>query len=183
MAHGLKIDAKLVRPHDLGSFLGKLSSPVIATAAARGLTEHAHEQRRTSIVRIVAYTGIPTGRVAGKMTVKPAKPGPAMQAIVESADSATMLGEYGGVEWHRSMPGARVMAWNRSQILKGTFAHGGRVYVREGRSRKPIVQLAGAVIPNELSKPERPNVPAAEAYVALDLMKRVNRHIMVALGT
>ena len=180
---GLKVSAELVRPQQLATFLSKLDSPVIQQAAARGLSEHADEQRLQSITRIQAYTGVPKGRISGKTRTHRASPGPNMVAMVENKDQAISLGEYGKPVWMRSMAGAEATAWNRRQVFEGTFVAKGEVFKRKGAGRLPLEKLYGPVIPNELSKPSRPNVPAATRFAALDMEKRITRMVLVALGT
>lgn len=183
MARGLKVDARIERLHEMTALVRRLQNLDMAVPAARGLNEHAEEQRRQSVTRISNFTGIPNGRVSGGMTVKRAVPAPSMTATVESRDRAISLGEYGNPSWSRSMAGAQATAWNRRQVFPGTFVAKGEVLSRQTSARYPLQKLYGPVIPNELSKPSRPNVPAAEAFLALDLEKRITRHIIVALGT
>lgn len=177
-------------------FLAKLDSPAMRAAGAKGLTEHAHEQRRQSIVRIAAYTGVPSSRVSSKTKVKPAVGGPSMQAVVETADRAIPLAEYGSPVWVRdlspgwkggpvsSMRGAEATGWNVRRQFKHAFIANGQVVVRRGPERDaPLKILSMAVLGNELAKPSRPNVPAAAKFAQLDLEKRVTRHVLRALGT
>ena len=179
----LKVSAELVRPTVLAEFLMKMESPEIQRAAARGLNEHAGEQRRQSITRIVAFTGIPKSRVGGETKVIKASASKAMTAVVENKDQATTLGEYGSPVWSKLMTGAEAMTWNRRRVFLGTFFAKGEVFIRTTKERYPLAKLFGPVIPNELSKPSRPNVPAATKFVAMDLEKRITRMVLVALGT
>lgn len=183
MARGVKVDARLERLHEMTALVRRLQNLDMAVPAARGLNEHAEEQKRQSIVRISNFTGIPNGRVSGGMSIKRAVPAPSMTATVESRDQAISLGEYGSPTWSRSEAGARATAWNKTRIFPGTFVAKGEVMARQTSARYPLQKLYGPVIPNELSKPTRPNVPASEAFLALDLEKRITRHIIVALGT
>lgn len=167
----------------LDQFLKKLAGPGIEQAASVGLNEHAKEQRRMSIVRITAFTGVPKGRVSGTMKVIPSVPGPAMMASVVTSDPAIGLHEYGNPSWSQGTPvGASATAWNVRRQFPGAFYHGGPVLVRKGKDRYPLKVLSSAVLANELAKPSRPNVPAAEAYVAVDLLRRVNQQIVRFLG-
>jgi len=179
-------------------FVKKLSDPRMRAAARLGLNEHADEQRRTSVVRISAYTGVPKGRVSGATKVIKAGGGGTMQAIVRTNDSAISLAQYGNPVWVRdlnpmadgkrggsvsSMRGAEATGWNVRRQFKGAFMAGGQVVVRTSESRFPLKRLSMAVLANELAKPSRPNVPAAERYAAIDLEKRVLRHVLRMLGT
>lgn len=192
----VKVDARITELGDIKTFLGKLTSPELRQAGARGLTEHAHEQRRQSIVRISAYTGVPSSRVRSKTKVRPATAGADMAAIVETADRAITLAEYGNPVWVRdlnpgwkggpvsSMRGAEATGWNIRRQFPHSFVANGQVVVRSGPERDaPLKILSMAVLANELAKPSRPNVPAAEQFAQLDLEKRVTRHVLRALGT
>lgn len=180
------------------TFIKKLSDPRIRAAARLGLNEHAQEQRRTSVTRISSYTGVPKGRVSGATRVIKAGGGGTMQAIVRTSDSAISLAQYGNPVWVRdlnpmadgvrggsvsSMSGAEATGWNVRRQFKGAFMAGGQVVVRKGKGRFPLKRLSMAVLANELAKPSRPNVPAAERYAALDLQQRVLRHVLRAIGT
>lgn len=192
----MRVTAKFHQSSDLAAFLRKLDSPAMQAAGARGLTEHAREQRRQSVVRITASTGVPRGRVAGKTRVKAASPSASMTAEVITADRAISLAEYGNPVWKRdlspgwkggsvsSMAGAEATGWNVRRQFKHAFIAGGQVVVRTGPARDaPLKVLSMAVLANELAKPTRPNVPAAEKFAQLDLEKRVTRHVLRALGT
>lgn len=196
MAPTLKVDAVVTEMPEVRSFLERLTGPAMQQAAARGLTEHAHEQRRQSIIRIAAYTGVPNGRVASTTKVLPAKGGASPEVIVQTADRAITLAEYGNPAWVRdlnpgwkggavsSMRGAEATGWNVRRQFPGAFIAGGQVVVRKGPERDaPLKILSMAVLRNELAKPTRPNVPAAEQFAQLDLEKRVTRHVLRALGT
>jgi hypothetical protein len=183
MARGVKVDARIERVHEMISFMRRVQGADMRAAMARGLSEHAEEQRRQSIVRITNFTGIPAGRISSKTKVIKARPSALMEARIENRDQAISLGEYGAPTWSRSMAGASATAWNKRHTFPGTFVANGEVYVRRTKKRLPLNKLFGPVIPNELAKPSRPNVPAAQAYLAMDLEKRVTRHIIVALGT
>lgn len=192
----VKVDARITELGDIKSFLGKLTSPALQKAGAQGLTEHAQEQRRQSVVRISAYTGVPKSRVASKTKVRRAAPGSSMSAVVETVDKAISLAEYGNPVWVRdknpgwkggsvsSMRGAEAIGWNVRRQFPGAFIAKGQVVVRTGPARDAKLKiLSMAVLPNELAKPSRPNVAAAEQFAQLDLEKRVTRHVLRALGT
>jgi hypothetical protein len=192
----VRVSARYSEIGNIDAFLRRLRSPELQVAGARGLTEHAHEQRRQSITRIAAYTGVPKGRVASKTKVKPARAAPSMMAVVETADKAISLAEYGNPVWVRdlspgwkggsvsSMRGAEATGWNVRRQFKRAFIANGQVVVRTGPARDaPLKILSMAVLSNELAKPTRPNVPAAEKFAQLDLEKRVTRHVLRALGT
>lgn len=119
-----------------------------------------------------------------------------MTAIVETRDTAIPLQEYGNPGWKRdlnpgwkggpvsSMPGVQATAWGRPHMFKRAFIAKGRVLVRSGPERDaPLWQLWGPTLVSELANKNRPNVPGAERYAALDLEKRVTRHILRSLGT
>lgn len=193
----MKITAEVHHSSDLINFLKRLDSPLMRMAGARGLNEHADEQRRQSITRIVAFTGVPNGRVSGKTRVIKASAGASMEAKVRTSDVAISLAEYGNPVWVRdkspmvdgkfggsvsSMAGAQATGWNVRRVFKGSFIANGQVVVRTSKARKPLKRLSMAVLANELAKPSRPNVPAAASFAAYDLEKRVTKHILVALG-
>jgi hypothetical protein len=166
-------------------------------AAARGLNEHADEQRRQSVVRIAAYTGVPATRIRGKTRVLRARAADSMAATVQTSDVAIPLSEYGNPVWVRdmkpgwrggrvsSMSGALATGWNVRRIFPGTWVAKGEVFRRSDPNdpRSTPIKLYGAVLANELAKPSRPNVPAAQQYAQRDLEKRVIRHVIRALGT
>ncbi|WP_395175503.1 hypothetical protein [Roseibium alexandrii] len=193
----MRVSGKLERSRELKSFLQNLDSPKLQAAGARGLNEHTEEQRRQSTTRIAAYTGVPIARVRGKTRIKKARAGADMAATVITADVAIPLSEYGSPVWVRdmkpgwrggrvsSMAGAEATGWNVRRIFAGTWVAKGQVYRREDPNdpRSRPVRLYGAVLANELAKPTRPNVPAAEKFARLDLEKRVTRHVIRALGT
>ena len=192
----MKITATVHQSAEFKAFMQHLGSPRVRDAAAKGLTEHAQEQRRGSIARIVASTGVPRGRVS-KMRVIKAGTGATMEAKIRISDTAIGLHEYGNPVWVRdlnpmadgkrggsvsSMKGAEATGWNVRRQFPGAFMANGRVVVRTTKNRTPLKTLSMAVLANELAKPTRPNVPAAEAYAAIDLQKRVLRHVLLALG-
>jgi len=179
----VKITAELHQSSDLVRFLTKLDSPEMAKAGARGLNEHTHEQRRQSIVRMAATTGVPKGHISGVTRVVRAVPGPSMISMVQTEDAAIPLGKFGNPTWSRDDAGAQATAWNVRRTFPGSFLAKGHVMVRTSKARFPLKILSMAVLANELAKPSRPNVPAAEKFVALDLEKRVLRHVLRALGT
>ena len=192
----IKVDARITEMPEIQAFLGKLTSPALQKAGALGLTEHAQEQARQSVVRISAYTGVPAGRVKSKTKVRPATGGANPAAIVETADRAISLAEYGNPAWVRdlnpgwkggpvsSMRGAEATGWNIRRQFPHSFLAKGQVVVRTGPARDSKLKiLSMAVLANELAKPSRPNVPAAEQFAQLDLEKRVTRHVLRALGT
>lgn len=188
----MKITAEFHQSTQLAQFLAKLR-PGTLRGAARGLNEHAEEQRRQSIVRIVATTGVPAGRMSGKTKVRKARASAAMTASVETADVAIPLAEYGNPVWVRdlnpmadgrrggsvsSMRGAEATGWNVRRQFPHSFIANGQVVVRTSKARYPLKRLSMAVLANELAKPSRPNVPAATAFAQLDLEKRVIRHVL-----
>ncbi|PZP58802.1 MAG: hypothetical protein DI604_33095 [Delftia acidovorans] len=192
----IKVDARITEMPEVRSFLDKLRGPALQQAGAKGLTEHAREQARQSVVRISAYTGVPTGRVRSKTKVRPAAGGANPAAIVETADRAISLAEYGNPVWARdlspgwkggpvsSMRGAEATGWNIRRQFPHAFVAKGQVVIRTGPERNSRLKiLSMAVLANELAKPSRPNVPAAEKFAQLDLEKRVTRHVLRALGT
>jgi len=193
----VKVTAQFHQSAEIVRFLRKLDGPEMQGAAARGLNEHAEEQKRQSVVRIAAYTGVPAGRVRSKTRVQKASPGPSMSAEVITSDVAIPLAEYGNPVWVRdlnpmadgkpggsvsSMRGAEATGWNFRRQFKGAFIAGGQVVVRTTKTRYPLKILSMAVLANELAKPTRPNVPQSERFAALDLEKRVTRHVMRILG-
>ena len=194
----MKVTAEFRHQKEFEAFVRKLSDPIVMKAATMGLNDHAHEQRRQSVVRISAYTGVPRGRVADSTKVIRAS-GIGTQAIVRTSGPSISLAEYGNPVWVRdlnpmadgkrggsvsSMKGAEATGWNVRRQFKGTFTAGGQVVVRVSKSDpKKLKRLSMAVLANELSKPTRPNVSAAERYVAVDLEKRVLRQVIRALGT
>jgi hypothetical protein len=179
---GIKFSGSLKRSTSLVTFLAKLDSPALSRAVARGLNEHAEEQRRISVKGIVSYTGVPNSRVSRVTKTVKAGVSSTLIAKVVTADKAIGLEEYGSPVWSRSMPGVEATAWNRRQIFDGTFMARGMVFHRVGASRMPIRKLYGPVLANELAKPDRPNVPRARAFAELDLKKRVYRQILRELG-
>jgi hypothetical protein len=184
-------DAAIIR------FLRKLDGPELRRAGALGLTEHAGEQMRQAVTRISAYTGVPAGRMRSKTRVVRATPGLTMVAEVVTSDVAIPLAEYGDPVWVRdlnpmadgkrggpvsSMRGAEATGWNVRRQFPHAFVANGQVVVRTTKNRFPLKVLSMAVLANELAKPSRPNVPAAERFAALDLEKRVVRHVLRTLG-
>ena len=195
---GIKVEATSERLWELDAFLKDVYSGELRAAATVGLNEHAEEQRRQSVVRVSSYTGIPTNRMTRVTRVIKARPTGSMEARVETRDAAIGLHEYGNPTWVRdmnpmadgvrggsvsSMAGAEATAWNRRRQFKGSFMVGGRVVIRTSKARFPLRTLYSAVLANELAKSSRPNVAAAEAYLALDLEKRVVRQILRGLST
>lgn len=193
----MKITATFDRSQAIGKFLSNLG-PAMQGPAAMGLNEHAEEQKRQSVQRIAAFTGVPAGRVRAKTKVIKASPGRTMMAQVETADVAIPLAEYGNPVWVRdlnpmadgvrggpvsSMRGAEATGWNVRRQFPGAFIANGQVVVRRSRDRAaPLKVLSMAVLANELAKPSRPNVPAAERYLAMDLERRVLRHVIRSLA-
>ena len=193
----VKVTAEYHHSTEFSRFVQNLQGPAMRQAGARGLNEHAEEQRRQSVTRIAAYTGVPRGRIAGKTKVIKAAPGLSMAARVQTSDVAILLSEYGNPVWVRdlnpmadgkrggavsSMRGAEATGWNVRRQFPGSFIANGHVVVRTSDKRFPLKVLSMAVLANELAKPTRPNMPAAERFVAYDLEKRVLRHVMRALG-
>lgn len=179
----MRIAAELHQSSELIQFLMKLNSPEMRTAGARGLNEHAGEQRRQSVVRMATTTGVPKGHVSKVTRVIPAIPSASMVAMVQTQDSAISLAKFGHATWSKSDKGAVATAWNVRRTFPKSFLARGQVMIRTTKSRFPLKILSMAVLANELAKPTRPNVPAAEKFVALDLEKRVLRHVIRALGT
>lgn len=194
----MKVSAEFHQSRELLTFLRKLGGPELQRAAALGLNEHAAEQRRQSVTTISAYTGVPRARVSGKTRVIKARPGPAMEAKVRTSDTAIPLAEYGNPVWVRdlnpmadgkrggpvsSMKGAEATGWNVRRQFAGAFVAGGQVVVRTTKASRPLKVLSMAVLANELAKPTRPNVPAAEAFAVIDMERRVMRHVIRVLGT
>jgi hypothetical protein len=181
------------------TFLTKLGSGELRAAAAMGLNEHAAEQRRQAVVGISSYTGVPRGRVgATTRLIKASGTGSEIQAVIRTSDKAIGLAEYGKPTWVRdlnpmadgkrggsvsSMAGAEATGWNVRRIFKHSFIANGRVVVRVDKTSRRLKTLSMAVLANELAKPSRPNVAAAERYAAIDLERRVLRHVIRQLGT
>lgn len=193
----MKIEAEFHHSRELKAFVTKLGGAGIQRAASLGLNEHAAEQRRQAVTTISAYTGVPRGRISGKMRVIKAKAGPNMEAKVRTVDTAIPLAEYGNPIWTRnlnpmadgkrggpvsSMTGAEATGWNVRRQFRHAFVAGGQVVVRR-KSGKGIKVLSMAVPANELAKSSRPNVQAAEAYAAINMERRILRHVVRALGT
>lgn len=193
----MKVTAVFHQSSGFEAFIGSLSDPKIRQAAALGLNEHAAEQRRTSVTSIAAYTGVPKGRVGGATRVVKASAAANMEAKVVTKDSAITLAEYGNAVWVRdlnpmadgkrggsvsSMKGAEATGWNFRRQFKHAFIANGQVVVRQGKSRNKLKVLSMAVLANELAKPTRPNAAAAMRFAAIDLEKRVMRHVIRALG-
>jgi hypothetical protein len=193
----MKTEAEFHQAAGFDAFLKKLSDPRIQQAAVRGLNEHADEQRRAAVTRIAAYTGVPKGRVSGSTKVIKASPAGTMEAKVRTSDVAIPLAEYGNPVWVRdlnpmsdgkfggpvsSMRGAEATGWNVRRQFPGAFIANGQVVVRTTKARTPLKRLSMAVLANELAKPTRPNVPAAQSFAAVDLQQRVMRHVIRAIG-
>lgn len=117
-----------------------------------------------------------------------------MTAEIRTRDVAIPLAEYGNPVWKRdlspgwgggsvsSMRGAEATGWNVRRQFKHAFIAKGQVVVRTTKSSYPLKVLSMAVLANELAKPSRPNVPAAQAFTAYDLEKRVIRHVIRAVS-
>ncbi len=181
------------------TFLTKLGSGEMRKAAAMGLNEHAQEQRRQSIVNVSSYTGVPRSRMSSATKlIKASSASESMQAVIQTSDKAIGLHEYGDPRWVRdlnpfadgrrggsvsSMAGAEATGWNVRRQFRHAFVANGRVVVRISKDSRRLKTLSMAVLANELAKPSRPNVPAAEKYAALDLERRVLRHVIRVLGT
>lgn len=187
----MKLVAELSRTSDFSVLVKRLGSPQMVSAAASGLNEHAAETRRQTITRVSSFTGVPTGRVSKVTKVRKARPGGVMIAEVVTADKAIGLEEYGNPHWVRdlnpvadgkfggsvsSMTGVEATAWNRRRVHRGTFFAKGVVWKREqsGRLRK----IFSTVLANEVAKPGWKNVLGAEAFVQMDLERRVVRHVL-----
>lgn len=193
----MKINGEIHQTREIETFLKDLGSGKIREAQRLGLNEHADEQRRSAIVRISSYTGVPNSRMAAKTRVIRAGRSTRMEAKVRTADVAIPLAEYGDPVWVRdlnpntdghwggsvsSMRGAEATGWNVRRQFPHAFVAKGQVVVRVGKGRGQLKRLSMAVLANELAKPTRPNVPAAEAFLAYDLEKRVVRHIVRTMG-
>lgn len=187
------LTSKLTNVSEFRTIARQMGGPAFERAAANGLNEHAAEQRRQSVTRIAAYTGVPSSRMAGATSINRAVAGHSMTAIIETKDKAIGLEEYGAPHWVRdlnpmadgvrggsvsSMRGAEATAWNVRRQFPGTFMMGGRVVKRVGKERLPVKKLYSAMLANELSKPSRPNVSAAAGFLKLDLERRVLRHVL-----
>ena len=120
------------RPSSFDNLIRKLEGPELRVAAARGLSEHADEQRRQSITKVAAYTGAPKSRMSRVTKVIRAS-AIDLTAIVRTSDKAVMLGEYGQPEWNKTMPGAEATGWNVRRIFKRSFMIGRRLYVRKSK--------------------------------------------------
>lgn len=194
----MKVEAKSHQTREIELFIKKLGTGKILEAQRLGLNEHADEQRRTSIVRISSYTGVPASRVASKTRVIRAGNSSRMEAKVRTADVAIPLAEYGTPVWVRdlnpntdghwggsvsSMRGAEATGWNVRRQFPHAFIAKGHVVVRVGAGRGQLKRLSMAVLANELAKPARPNVPAAEAFMRFDLESRIVRHVVRMVGT
>ncbi|KQW30763.1 hypothetical protein ASE36_00210 [Rhizobium sp. Root274] len=193
----VKIRVDVHQAKGFEAFLNSIGTE-LRPAAAMGLNEHVAEQRRQSVVRISDFTGVPKGRVGGKTRLIKASAGATMQAVVRTSDIAIPLAEYGNPVWVRdlnpmadgkrggsvsSMKGAEATGWNVRRQFPGAFVANGQVVVRKGKGKGPLKVLSMAVLANELAKPTRPNTKAAEQFAAIDMQKRVMRHVIRALGT
>lgn len=191
----MSITATFERSQDLVRFLSGLGGPELQQAAARGLTEHAHEQRRLSAQVMASVTGLPKARVDKPMSVTPASPGPSMEARVVLRDRAIGLHEYGNPSWNAdlrprmtsmgprgsrsSSAGAEATGWNRRKVYRGSFVGKGMVFIRKGGKLK---MLSGPVLANELVDQKKSNSKSVERYMDQDLTNRVMRHLALALG-
>lgn len=194
-----KIEAHWTWVNNPKDFLTKLGSGAIRPAAAMGLNEHADQQRKDSVARIVAYTGVPKSRVGSTTRlIKASASGADMQATIRTRDKAIGLQEYGNPVWVRdlnpfadgqkggsvsSMKGAEATGWNVRRQFPHAFIANGKVVVRVSKTSRKLKMLSMAVLANELAKPSRPNVAAADRYAAIDLERRVLKHVLRALGT
>ena len=190
-----KIAATFHKKSEIDRFLKNLggASP---KAMAAGLNEHAGETKRQSVVRINQVTKVPAGRISRSTSVKRAIPSRGMVAEVRLADKAIGLEEYGHPEWVRdlnpmadgqrggavsSMPGVMATGWGNRRAHRGTFFAKGKVFKREksGKLRK----IYSTVLANELATPDWTNVKGARQFMALDLERRIVRHIQRNLGS
>lgn len=194
----MKVVGEFHQSKDLMDFLFKMSSPQLRQAAVMGLNEHATEQRRLSVDRITASTGVPKGRVSGATRLIKASAGAEVaEAKIRTTDKAISLAEYGSPVWVRdlnpfsdgkrggsvsSMKGAEATGWNVRRQFPGAFIAKGQVVVRTSKNRNSLKILSMAVLANELAKPSRPNVAEAEKYAAFDLEKRVLKQVIRVLG-
>lgn len=187
----MKLVATLDRTSQFSVLVQRLGSPAMAAAAAMGLNEHAAETRRQSISRVSAFTGIPSSRIGTVTRIKKARASAVMVTDIITRDKAIGLEEYGNPHWVRdlnpmadgqrggsvsSMAGVEATAWNRRRIHRGTFFAQGVVWKRQpsGRLRK----IFSTVLANEMAKPGWKNVLGAEAFLQMDLERRVVRHIL-----
>jgi hypothetical protein len=180
----LKIQVRAERMGDLGTFVRRLDSPEMRIAGARGLNEHIRQQEKDSIATVSGQTRVPASRVKSISRVRLTSPSAFMSAAVEFRDKAIPLGEYTYRAWSRSMPGARAGDWG-GKTHKGAFTvsrYGGRIFRRTGKSRFPIQQLWGPVLPNELLRRDMPNLRQREAFAARDLEQRVLRNMLHVFG-
>lgn len=187
----VKLVATVERTSGFSAIVQRLASPEMAAAAAMGLNEHAAETRRQTISRVSAFTGVPSGRIARVTKVRRARPGGTMVAEVVTSDQAIGLEEYGNPHWVRdlnpladgkfggavsSMAGVEATAWNRRRLHRGTFYAQGVVWVRQSSGR--LRKIFSTVLANEVAKPGWKNSTGAEAFVQMDLERRVMRHIL-----
>lgn len=191
----MRLRASLTRTLEIDRFVAALSGPAMRTAGARGLTEHAQEQRRLSVTVMTRMTGLPKGRVGAVTRTHAASAGGLVAKVVVS-DRAIGLHEFGSPVWNAdlkpkaygkgvfrgprsSSAGAEATGWNRRKVYRGSFIGKGRVLVRKGGKLK---MLSGPVLANELVDRSKTNSKSVEAYMEQDLSNRVMRHIALSLG-
>lgn len=183
---GLKIRVEDVRVDGLKAMQAALGGGAIQEGARLGLNEHVDEQRRQSVVRISAFTGVPQGYVGSKTRTLKATGGTTMVAGVETKDKALNIAQFGKATWSRSMPGAEVSGWNVRKIYPGAFVAKGKVLKRKTDKRFPLKAIWGPVLANELLrrdwKSAVPNPVMAERFMEQDLAARVLRITAVKLG-
>lgn len=191
---GVKVRVETTRMTDLRTLAVSLGSDTLQQAAALGLNEHTQEQKRQSVVRISAFTGVPAGYVRSKASVLNATAGGTMNSEVRVRDKALNVAQFGKPVWSQAMPGAEITGWNVRRMWKGVFVRNGKAYKyagtmdpRRGREgRYPIKQIWGPVLPNELIRRDwrsaTPNPEMAERYMASDLTSRVFRIMAVKMG-
>jgi hypothetical protein len=183
---GMKFSADASRIVTIADMAVKLGGDAIQQAARLGLNEHTREQRRQSIVRVSAFTGVPQGYVSGKTTVRPAAGGAVMESAVVTKAQPMNIAKFGAASWTRAMPGAQATGWNKRQTFKGSFIRNGVVLIRTSGKRNPVRGIYGPSLANELVrrdwKSATPNPLMAERFAATDLSARILRILSVKLG-
>jgi len=183
---GLRVKAETHRFLSVEALAANLGSDMLQHAAALGLNEHTQEQKRQSVVRISAFTGVPSGYVQSKASIRSASPGPVMNSEVRVRDKALNIGQFGSPVWDRSMTGAEFSGWNVRRTVAGSFVRNGKVMKREGEKRYPLRAIWGPVLASELLrtdwKSSIPNPEMAERFMASDLTARVFRIMSVKMG-
>ena len=190
----MRVTGQLDRSSNIFQLIARLEGGHVQIAAARGLNEHADEQRRQAVTVMTAKTGLPKGRVASVTRTVRAVPGASMEAMVRVTDRAIGLHEYGAPTWARdlspkpgrgavsSMRGAEATGWNRRKTYTGSFVAKGKVIIRTSDDRFPLKMLSGPVLANELTDMKKSTAPGAQRLAGMDMERRVMRHMQVALG-